>query len=161
AEIERLVDHFLRCREIDAAAEIVAAEPDRRHAQPRTAEISLFHPLVPPCRRRSISRRGRLRRSLPSSTVLFAAWRPILIKDEQDTLTRRSRPPSKIRIAAAGLAMTILSLAASAAPPGGSHVTVILAFGDSLTAGLGLPAGLAFPARLQAWLCRKGFAIQV
>ncbi len=45
--MERPVDDLLRRGEIDAAAEIVAAEPDRRHPQPRKPEISLFHPLVP------------------------------------------------------------------------------------------------------------------
>ncbi len=77
-------------------------------------------------------------------------------------MKRHSGLGLKIRIAVAGLVISTLGLAAAAAaPPGGSHVTVILDFGDSLTAGLGLPAGQAFPARLQAWLCRQGFAVHV
>jgi acyl-CoA thioesterase-1 len=49
-----------------------------------------------------------------------------------------------------------LSLAtASAAQP------VILDFGDSITAGYGLPAGQAFPARLEEWLRERGIAARV
>ena len=40
-------------------------------------------------------------------------------------------------------------------------VPVILDFGDSLTAGYGLPAGQAFPARLEAWLHEHGIAARV
>jgi acyl-CoA thioesterase-1 len=38
---------------------------------------------------------------------------------------------------------------------------VILDFGDSLTAGYGLPAGQAFPARLEAWLRQQGIEARV
>jgi acyl-CoA thioesterase-1 len=44
---------------------------------------------------------------------------------------------------------------AKAKPP------LILGFGDSLTAGLGLPAGQAFPARLEAWLHERGIEARV
>ena len=37
----------------------------------------------------------------------------------------------------------------------------VLAFGDSLTAGLGLPAGEAFPARLQARLKQEGVDVKI
>jgi acyl-CoA thioesterase-1 len=48
------------------------------------------------------------------------------------------------------------------AQPGGSGRPVkIVALGDSLTAGLGLPADAAFPARLQQALARKGVATEV
>ncbi len=50
-------------------------------------------------------------------------------------MKRHSGLGLKIRSAAAGLVISTLGLAAAAAPPGGSHVTVILDFGDSLTAG--------------------------
>ena len=41
------------------------------------------------------------------------------------------------------------------------RVLKIVAFGDSLTAGLGLPAGAAFPARLEAALKAKGHAVTI
>jgi acyl-CoA thioesterase-1 len=37
----------------------------------------------------------------------------------------------------------------------------VLAFGDSLTAGLGLPVGEAFPVRLQARLATDGYQVQI
>jgi acyl-CoA thioesterase I len=45
--------------------------------------------------------------------------------------------------------------------PAAAHVPVILDFGDSITAGYGLPAGQAFPARLEAWLRDRGIAARV
>ncbi|HEY6257762.1 MAG TPA: arylesterase [Xanthobacteraceae bacterium] len=51
--------------------------------------------------------------------------------------------------------------------PGGSFAAgadrpvQIVAFGDSLTAGLGLPADAAFPARLQKALTAKGLAVEI
>ncbi len=42
-----------------------------------------------------------------------------------------------------------------------ARVPVILGFGDSLTAGYGVPAGQAFPARLEAWLHERGIAARV
>jgi len=47
------------------------------------------------------------------------------------------------------------------ATPAAAGVPVILDFGDSLTAGLGLPEGEAFPARLEAWLHRRGIEARV
>ncbi len=38
---------------------------------------------------------------------------------------------------------------------------MILDFGDSITAGYGLPPGEAFPARLEAWLRQRGIAARV
>jgi acyl-CoA thioesterase-1 len=76
-------------------------------------------------------------------------------------MKRRSGLASMFRIAAACLAMTILGLAMAVAAPAAGGVPVILDFGDSLTAGYGLPEGQAFPARLEAWLCRQGIAAQV
>ena len=38
---------------------------------------------------------------------------------------------------------------------------VILDFGDSLTAGFGLPAGQAFPAKLEAWLHQRRMEVRV
>jgi acyl-CoA thioesterase-1 len=51
--------------------------------------------------------------------------------------------------------LTLASVPASAKTP------AILAFGDSLTAGLGLPAGEAFPARLQARLKDEGIDVKL
>ena len=43
AEVERLVNDPLRRLEIDAAAEIIAAEPHHRHKKAGSAETTLFH----------------------------------------------------------------------------------------------------------------------
>ena len=45
--------------------------------------------------------------------------------------------------------------------PAMAKTPVILGFGDSLTAGFGLPAAQAFPARLEAWLHNRGMAARV
>jgi acyl-CoA thioesterase-1 len=45
--------------------------------------------------------------------------------------------------------------------PAASRAPVVLDFGDSLTAGLGLPAKEAFPARLEAWLHLRGVEARV
>jgi acyl-CoA thioesterase I len=50
--------------------------------------------------------------------------------------------------------------AQSKAPPSGDEI-VILAFGDSLTAGLGLPPNRSFPAQLQAALRAKGYNVRI
>jgi len=47
------------------------------------------------------------------------------------------------------------------AGPAIARAPVILDFGDSLTAGLGLPANAAFPAKLEAWLHRQGIEVRV
>lgn len=52
-------------------------------------------------------------------------------------------------------AVLLLAVPAAARPP------EVLAFGDSLTAGLGLPADEAFPARLEARLHADGLAVRV
>jgi len=52
AEVERLVDDLAGRREIDTAAEIVAAEPDHRDPQAGFSEISLLHPFQLPDRLR-------------------------------------------------------------------------------------------------------------
>jgi acyl-CoA thioesterase-1 len=45
--------------------------------------------------------------------------------------------------------------------PAGVDPTVIVIFGDSFTAGLGLPRKAAFPAQLEARLRADGFALRV
>jgi acyl-CoA thioesterase I len=59
------------------------------------------------------------------------------------------------------LATVVLALMLIPAVPAAARVPVILDFGDSLTAGFGLPAGQAFPARLEAWLRGRGIAARV
>jgi acyl-CoA thioesterase I len=63
---------------------------------------------------------------------------------------------------AIGVAVAGLAIVAAVAQPGGTGRPVkIVALGDSLTAGLGLPANAAFPARLQQALAQKGMAAEV
>jgi acyl-CoA thioesterase-1 len=50
---------------------------------------------------------------------------------------------------------------AAAQPAGAARPLKIVALGDSLTAGFGLPADAAFPARLQLALVRQGLAVEV
>ena len=57
-----------------------------------------------------------------------------------------------------GLGATLVGLEAVAAPPKSAVVTVL---GDSITAGLGLPARDALPAQLQATLERLGVKVVV
>ena len=56
----------------------------------------------------------------------------------------------------------ILLLASLGVPaPGAARVPEIVAFGDSISAGLGLPSEQAFPARLEAKLHDQGIAARV
>jgi acyl-CoA thioesterase-1 len=61
----------------------------------------------------------------------------------------------------AGFLVAAALAAAFAGVQAAGRVPVILDFGDSLTAGYGLPAGQAFPARLEAWLDQRGIAARV
>jgi acyl-CoA thioesterase-1 len=76
---------------------------------------------------------------------------------------RRERSGSSLRQAPrlgrffAAIALTVIIVPFSAA----AHVPVILDFGDSITAGYGLPAGQAFPVRLEAWLHERGIEARV
>lgn len=62
-----------------------------------------------------------------------------------------SRPPTALRRLAAAAALACLA----AAGPAAAEVR-LLAFGDSLTAGFGLPAEKGFVAALEAWLHANG-----
>jgi acyl-CoA thioesterase I len=70
-------------------------------------------------------------------------------------LVMPSRSQFAVRLFFAGLAWLFLSTASFATP------LRIVALGDSLTAGLGLPAVEAFPARLEAALKDKGYDVTV
>jgi acyl-CoA thioesterase-1 len=61
----------------------------------------------------------------------------------------------------AGILVTAALAVAFAGAPAAGRVPVILDFGDSLTAGYGLPAGQAFPTRLEAWLHQQGIEARV
>lgn len=50
---------------------------------------------------------------------------------------------------------------ARASAPQASHAGRIVAFGDSLTAGLGVPADDSYPAQLQRWLDGAGYPFRV
>jgi acyl-CoA thioesterase-1 len=64
-----------------------------------------------------------------------------------------------LAIAAGVAAMAMVSAAAQ--PGSAGRPMKIVALGDSLTAGLGLPADATFPARLQRALTGKGIAVDV
>jgi acyl-CoA thioesterase I len=59
------------------------------------------------------------------------------------------------------VAVTLAAVLASSAARAGERPLRIVAFGDSLTAGYGLPADAAFPARLERALAAKGIATEV
>jgi acyl-CoA thioesterase-1 len=73
----------------------------------------------------------------------------------------RSRAPRRqigsLFVGAAGL----LLLCIGSAAPAAARVPEILAFGDSLTAGFGLPADETFPVRLEARLRAEGVLVHV
>src|SRR5207302_9425673 len=81
-------------------------------------------------------------------------------------LSRGERLPPSPRLRGEGrraglvLAAVVLPLMTFASPVM-ARVPVILDFGDSLTAGYGLPAGQAFAVRLAAWIQVLGFAVLV
>ncbi|HVQ74157.1 MAG TPA: arylesterase [Candidatus Binatia bacterium] len=70
--------------------------------------------------------------------------------------TRSGRPPRW----QGGFALSLLLVVALAGPALGQE-PVIVAFGDSLTAGLGVPPEDAYPARLQARLRAAGYPHRV
>jgi acyl-CoA thioesterase-1 len=57
--------------------------------------------------------------------------------------------------------LVALSGVAQSQQSANARSTKLVAFGDSLTAGLGLPAGSAFPAKLEAALRAKGYKVDV
>jgi acyl-CoA thioesterase I len=70
------------------------------------------------------------------------------------------------RVVCTLVAATLAALALAGAPAGSAALTSdrplrIVAFGDSLTAGYGLPADAAFPVKLEQALAAKGIATQI
>jgi acyl-CoA thioesterase I len=65
--------------------------------------------------------------------------------------------PSGYRVVLAAIVIVFVTIAT----PAMARTPVILDFGDSLTAGYGLPAGEAFPARLEAWLHKRSIEARV
>jgi acyl-CoA thioesterase-1 len=61
----------------------------------------------------------------------------------------------------AGTLAVLALVMAFAATPALARVPELLAFGDSLTAGYGLPSAQAFPAQLQAKLKRDGIDVRI
>src|SRR5476651_2522779 len=71
----------------------------------------------------------------------------------------RGRAQKLRRYGVAGIVFNVaLALGMS---PSFARTPVVLAFGDSLTAGLGLPASEAFPARLEARLREQGITVNI
>jgi acyl-CoA thioesterase-1 len=69
---------------------------------------------------------------------------------------------SRRGIAIAGALFGLMLLAGMTAPtPQAAHVPEIVAFGDSIAAGFGLPPDAAFPARLQVKLQDQGIAARI
>jgi acyl-CoA thioesterase I len=74
----------------------------------------------------------------------------------------RPRPENRRRAGIVfGAAAALLAATIGLASPAAARVPEILAFGDSLTAGFGLPAGEAFPAQLAARLKALGVTARV
>lgn len=65
------------------------------------------------------------------------------------------------RIAVAVGGAMLIAGSAAGAPTDASHVPEVVAFGDSITAGFGLPPEASLPARLQAKLHDDGIAAKI
>src|SRR5947209_19666194 len=74
----------------------------------------------------------------------------------------RRSPGVQMRAGAIALAAILLGTALPGSPAAAGDGPVrIVAFGDSLTAGYGLPADAAFPVRLQKALAARGVAVEI
>jgi len=85
---------------------------------------------------------------------------PVVDADRLD-LGPRSYGGFTALVQAAVLALAFVSPMAQPANAGTERPVRIVALGDSLTAGLGLPADAAFPAKLEKALRAKGLAVEV
>src|SRR5215471_9791497 len=97
----------------------------------------------------------------PPAEVSFM-W-PFRARREQLRPVSRSygKGVRRVQTLAVAAAIAAVAVVAAAAQTRGSPPVKIVAFGDSLTAGLGLPADAAFAARLQRALSGKGIAAEV
>ena len=66
-----------------------------------------------------------------------------------------------VQVFAQVVAALALAVPLAGPAPGADRPVRIVALGDSLTAGLGLPANAAFPARLEQALNAKGMAVEI
>jgi acyl-CoA thioesterase-1 len=73
----------------------------------------------------------------------------------------RFNRPSAQKLRRYGVALLLFNAVIGLTMPAMAKTPEVLAFGDSLTAGLGLPAGEAFPAQLQARLNGEGIDVRV
>jgi acyl-CoA thioesterase-1 len=90
--------------------------------------------------------------------------RPEPIRPEPGPATFRSYGKWAARVQMLGLAAIVavgVGMPAVAQSAGGGQPVKIVALGDSLSAGFGLPADAAFPARLRAALAGQGLAVEV
>src|SRR5437016_2779986 len=76
-------------------------------------------------------------------------------------MTRWVGRGAKQRYMLIGAAAGLLLVAICFGGPAAARVPEILVFGDSLTAGLGLPAEAAFPSRLEARLKGEGVGLHI
>ena len=66
-----------------------------------------------------------------------------------------------VQVFALVVAALVLAVPLAGPAAGADRPVRIVALGDSLTAGLGLPANAAFPARLEQALTAKGMAVEI
>ena len=73
----------------------------------------------------------------------------------------KSEPPSYGHLRLLVQALTLATALVSASHGAAARALRLVALGDSLTAGYGLPPGKAFPDRLEAALRAKGWDVKV
>ncbi len=77
------------------------------------------------------------------------------------TLRQESASYGHLRLGVQFFALALSAAIGLAAAPAEARPLSVVALGDSLTAGLGLPAGEAFPAALQRALKARGWDVEV
>src|ERR1700720_1621266 len=81
------------------------------------------------------------------------------LRPEPRSYGKAARPVQMLAIAA--VAASLAFMPAAAQPGSAGRPVKIVALGDSLTAGLGLPADAAFPVKLEKALKAKGLAVEI